>query len=187
MSLINTKVKPFTAIAYHNKKFITINEDSFYGKWSIIVFYPADFTFVCPTELGDLSENYMLFKDLGAEIYAISTDTHFSHKAWHDISSTVNKINFPMIADPKRILTKNFEVENEEEGFAFRGTFIINPDGLIKSYEINDNNIGRNTKELLRKLNAIQYVAEHPGEVCPAKWTPGYETIKPSLNLIGKI
>lgn len=187
MSLINTVVKPFKAQAYHNGKFVTVTNESLKGKWSVFVFYPADFTFVCPTELGDIADTYGEFKKLGVEIYGVSTDTHFTHKAWHDTSDTIKKVQYPLVADPTATLARNFEVLIEEEGLALRGTFVIDPEGKIKLYEIHDNGIGRDAKELLRKVQAAQYVASHPGEVCPAKWTPGASTLKPSLDLVGKI
>ena len=187
MSLINTQVKPFTANAFHNGKFISVSDADLKGKWSVVVFYPADFTFVCPTELGDLADHYATFKSLGVEVYTVSTDTHFTHKAWHDTSDTIGKITYPMIADPTGAITRNFDVMIEEEGLALRGTFVINPEGQIKLCEIHDNGIGRDATELLRKVQAAQYVAAHPGEVCPAKWTPGAETLAPSLDLVGKI
>ncbi|MDD3446774.1 MAG: alkyl hydroperoxide reductase subunit C [Zavarzinia sp.] len=187
MSLINTEVKPFKAQAYHQGKFVEVTEETLKGKWSVFVFYPADFTFVCPTELGDLADNYAEFQKLGVEIYSVSTDTHFTHKAWHDTSDTIAKIEYPMVADPTLAISRAFEVLIEEEGLAYRGTFVINPDLQIKIIEVHDNGIGRDAKELLRKVKAAQYVASHPGEVCPAKWTPGEETLKPSLDLVGKI
>lgn len=187
MSLINTKVKPFKATALSNGKFVEITEATLKGKWSVFVFYPADFTFVCPTELEDLADNYAEFKKLGVEIYGISTDTHFAHKAWHDTSASIKKVQYPLVGDPTAHLARNFEVLIEEEGLALRGTFVINPEGEIKLYEIHDNGIGRDAKELLRKVKAAQYVASHPGEVCPAKWTEGDATLKPSLDLVGKI
>lgn len=187
MSLINTLVLPFKATAYHNGQFVEVTQETLKGHWSIFVFYPADFTFVCPTELGDLADNYAEFKKLGAEIYSVSTDTHFTHKAWHDASETIQKIQFPMLADPTGTISRNFQVMIEEEGLALRGTFIINPEGQIKAMEVNDNGIGRDAKELLRRIKAAKYVADHPGEVCPAKWQEGAETLKPSLDLVGKI
>jgi peroxiredoxin (alkyl hydroperoxide reductase subunit C) len=187
MSLINTEVKPFKATAFQNGKFFDVTEASLKGKWSVVVFYPADFTFVCPTELEDLADNYDTFKALGVEIYSVSTDTHFAHKAWHDTSEAIKKVNYPMIGDPTGALTRNFDVMIEEEGLALRGTFLINPEGVIKLCEIHDNGIGRDAKELLRKVQAAQYVASHPGEVCPAKWKQGAATLKPSLDLVGKI
>jgi peroxiredoxin len=187
MSLINTEIKPFKATAYHNGKFVPVTNETLKGKWSVFVFYPADFTFVCPTELGDLADNYAEFKKLGVEVYGVSTDTHFAHKAWHDTSDTIKKVQYPLVGDPTATLARNFEVLIEEDGLAYRGTFVINPEGKIKVMEVHDNGIGRDAKELLRKVKAAQYVASHPGEVCPAKWTPGAETLKPSLDLVGKI
>ncbi len=175
MSLINSEIKPFKATAYHNGKFVTVTNEDLKGKWSVFVFYPADFTFVCPTELGDLADNYASFKKLGVEIYGVST------------SETIGKVQYPLIGDPTLALSRNFEVLIEEEGLAYRGTFVINPEGRIKIIEVHDNGIGRDAKELLRKVQAAQYVASHPGEVCPAKWTPGDKTLSPSLDLVGKI
>jgi len=187
MSLINTQVKPFSATALHAGKFVTVTQESLLGKWSVFVFYPADFTFVCPTELEDLADNYSQFKDMGVEVYGISTDSHFAHKAWHDTSDAIKKVQYPLIGDPTHALSRNFEVLIEDEGMALRGTFVINPEGFIKVMEVHDNGIGRDASELLRKVKAAQYVAAHPGEVCPAKWTEGAATLKPSLDLVGKI
>lgn len=187
MSLINTEIKPFKATAFHNGKDVPVSNADLKGKWSVIFFYPADFTFVCPTELGDLADEYASFQKLGVEVYSVSTDTHFTHKAWHDASETIRKIKYPMIGDPTGTITRNFEVMIEEAGLALRGTFVINPEGVIKVCEIHDLGIGRDAKELLRKVQAAQYVASHPGEVCPAKWTPGEATLSPSLDLVGKI
>jgi peroxiredoxin (alkyl hydroperoxide reductase subunit C) len=153
----------------------------------VFFFYPTDFTFVCPTELGDMADLYAQFQKLGVEVYSVSTDTHFTHKAWHDASDTIKKIKYPMIGDPTGTITRNFDVMIEEEGLALRGTFVVNPEGVIKVCEIHDLGIGRDASELLRKVKAAQYVASHPGEVCPAKWTEGAETLKPSLDLVGKI
>ena len=187
MSLINTEIKPFKATAYHNGKFIEVSDATLKGHWSVVVFYPADFTFVCPTELEDLADHFAEFKKLGVEVYSVSTDTHFSHKAWHDTSEAIGKVQYVMIGDPTGAITRNFDVMIEEEGLALRGTFLINPEGQIKLCEIHDNGIGRDASELLRKVKAAQYVATHPGEVCPAKWKEGEKTLKPSLDLVGKI
>lgn len=187
MSLVNTEIKPFKATAYHNGKFVELTEANLKGKWSAVVFYPADFTFVCPTELGDLADHYATFQKMGVEIYSVSTDTHFTHKAWHDASDTIKKIQYPMIGDPTGTITRNFDVMIEEEGLALRGTFLINPEGVIKAAEINDLGIGRSAQDLIRKAQAAQYVAAHPNEACPASWTPGEETLTPSLDLVGKI
>ncbi len=187
MSLINTKIKPFKTQAYKNGEFIEVTDESLKGKWSVIVFYPADFTFVCPTELEDLADHYEEFQKLGVEIYSVSTDTHFAHKAWADTSDAIKKVKYTMLGDATQTLSRNFDVLIEEEGLALRGTFVINPEGEIKVLEIHDNGIGRDASELLRKVKAAQYVASHPGEVCPAKWTEGEATLKPSLDLVGKI
>ena len=187
MSYINSEVKPFKAQAYHNGDFIEVTEADLKGKWSVVFFYPADFTFVCPAELGDLADNYEKKKKLGVEIYSVSTDTHFTHKAWHDTSDTIGKIQYPMIGDPTGLITRNFNVMIEEAGLADRGTFVIDPEGKIQIVEVNAGGIGRDAKELLRKIKAAQYVAARPGEVCPAKWQEGEETLAPSLDLVGKI
>ena len=187
MSLINTQVKPFKAQAYKNGEFIEVPEASLKGKWSVVMFYPADFTFVCPTELEDLADKYAEFQAMGVEVYGVSTDSHFAHKAWHDTSDAIKKVNYPLIGDPTGTLSRNFEVMIEEEGLALRGTFVINPEGQIKVMEVHDNGIGRDASELLRKVKAALYVASHPGEVCPAKWTEGAATLTPSLDLVGKI
>ncbi|GAN52958.1 alkyl hydroperoxide reductase subunit C [Tanticharoenia sakaeratensis] len=187
MPLINSVVKPFKAQAYLGGKFIEVTEADLKGKWSVVFFYPADFTFVCPTELEDMAENYETFKSLGVEVYSVSTDTHFSHKAWHDTSPAIGKISYPMIGDPTGQISRNFDVLIEEAGLADRGTFLIDPDGKIQYVEITAGGIGRSASELLDKVRAAQYVAAHPGEVCPAKWKEGETTLSPSLDLIGKI
>lgn len=186
MSLIGKKINEFKATAYQNGEFINVTSDSLRGKWSVVVFYPADFTFVCPTELEDLAEHYEKFKAEGCEVYSVSTDTYFVHKAWHDTSERIKKIQFPMVADPTGKISREFEVLVEEEGLALRGSFVINPEGVIVAYEVHDMGIGREASELLRKLQAAKFVAEH-GEVCPAKWQPGKETLKPSIDLVGKL
>jgi peroxiredoxin (alkyl hydroperoxide reductase subunit C) len=186
-SLINTEIKPFKAQAYQNGEFFEVTNEDVKGKWAVFVFYPADFTFVCPTELGDVADHYAQLKDLGVEVYSVSTDTHFTHKAWHDASDTIKKIEYPMLGDPTGALSRNFDVMIEEEGLALRGTFIVDPEGIIKAAEVNDLGIGRSAKDLVRKVQAAQYVATHDGEVCPASWQPGEETLAPSLDLVGKI
>jgi len=187
MSLVGTQVKPFKAQAYHNGKFIEVTEESFKGHWSVVCFYPADFTFVCPTELEDLQNIYPTLKSMGVEVYSVSTYTHFTHKAWHDTSETIKKIEYIMIGDPSHVICRNFDVLIEEAGQADRGTFIIDPDGVIQSIEINAGNIGRDADVLINKIKAAQYVRNHPDEVCPAKWKEGSATLKPSLDLVGKI
>ena len=187
MSLINTKIKPFKATAYREGEFIDISDETVSGKWSVFVFYPADFTFVCPTELEDLANHYAEFEKLGVEVYGVSCDTHFSHKAWHDTSAAIKKVRYPLVGDPTGTLARNFDVMIEEDGLALRGSFVVDPEGTIKVCEVHDLGIGRDASELLRKVKAAQYVASHPGEVCPAKWQEGEETLKPSLDLVGKI
>jgi len=187
MSLINTEVKPFTAQALKGNKFVTVSDADLKGKWSVVFFYPADFTFVCPTELEDLADNYAEFQKLGVEIYSVSTDTHFAHKAWHDTSDAIKKIEYTMVGDPTLTISRNFDVLIESDGMADRGTFVVDPEGKIQIVEITAGGIGRDALELLRKVKAAQYVASHPGEVCPAKWTEGEATLSPSLDLVGKI
>lgn len=186
-TIINSKVQPFTATAFHQGDFIDVSDADLKGKWSVVMFYPADFTFVCPTELGDMADHYAQLQEMGVEVYSVSTDTHFTHKAWHDSSDTIGKIQFPMIGDPTGKISRNFGVMIEEDGVALRGTFVINPEGEIKVAELHDLGIGRSAKELVRKVQAAQYVAEHDGEVCPAAWQPGEDTLSPSLDLVGKI
>ncbi len=184
---INSLAPSFTTKAFQNNEIKTISLSSYRSKWVVLVFYPADFTFICPTELGDLADKYDEFQKLNTEILSVSTDTAFVHKAWHDNSPTIRKIRFPMLADPTGTICKAYGTYIPEEGLSWRGTFIIDPDGLVKAYELHDNSIGRSSSELLRKVQAAQYVREHGGEVCPANWEPGKATLKPGLNLVGKI
>lgn len=185
--IINATVPEFSVMAYHDGKFVEISNKNIEGKWAIFFFYPADFTFVCPTELEDLQEKYADFKKMGVEVYSVSTDSHFVHKAWHDTSERIKKIEYPMLADPTGLLARAFGVMIENDGMAYRGTFVVDPTGHIKLAEIQDNSIGRNADELLRKVEAAQFVAEHPDEVCPAKWKKGKEVLKPSIDLVGKL
>jgi NADH-dependent peroxiredoxin subunit C len=185
--MINTEIKPFTAQAFQNGKFREVTEADLKGKWSIVFFYPADFTFVCPTELEDLADKYDELQKMGVEVYSVSTDTHFSHKAWHDTSDSIGKIRYTMIGDPTGQVTNNFGVMREGQGLADRATFVIDPEGVIQALEITAEGIGRDAGDLVRKVKAAQYVAAHPGEVCPAKWKEGEKTLKPSLDLVGKI
>ena len=187
MSLINTAVQPFKVQAFKNGKFIEVTEQSLKGKWSVLVFMPAAFTFNCPTEVEDAADNYAEFQKLETEVYIVTTDSHFAHKVWHETSPAVGKAKFPLIGDPAHVLTHMFGVHIPEEGMALRGTFLINPEGVVKTAEVHDNAIARDMKETLRKLKAAQYVAAHPGQVCPAKWNEGASTITPSLDLVGKI
>ena len=177
MSMINKEVSDFRTYAFHENDFKFVSKEDILGKWSVFFFYPADFTFVCPTELEDLADKYEQFRAIGCEVYSVSTDTHFVHKAWHDTSERIKKINYPMLADPTHTISKDFEVLIESDGLAERGTFIINPEGKM----------GRNAEELLRKVQACQFVHAHGDQVCPANWKPGAETLKPSLDLVGQL
>jgi len=184
---IGQSAPTFTAEAFVDGQIKKVSLQDYKGKWTILFFYPADFTFVCPTELGDLADRYEKFKAQGAEILSVSTDTVFVHKAWHDSSETIKKIKFPMIADPSHEISWKYGTLIEEEGIALRGSFLIDPEGILQAYEIHNNSIGRSSDELLRKLEAAKFVAENGGEVCPANWKPGAKTLKPGLDLVGKI
>lgn len=187
---IGRPIAPFEVDIFHQEAFRTASLSDFKGKWVIFFFYPADFTFICPTELEDMADHYTAFQKLNAEVLSVSTDTKYTHKAWHDHSPAIKKITFPMVADPTGELTKNFGVyieEGEDRGLALRGSFIVDPDGVLQAYEIHANNIGRSAAELLRKLEAAVFVREHGGEVCPAKWQPGAKTLRPGIDLVGKI
>ncbi len=187
MALINTTIKPFKATAYKEGKFVDVTDEDVKGKWAVFFFYPADFTFVCPTELEDLADIYGTLQKLNVEVYSVSTDTHFSHKAWHDTSPAIGKINYYMLGDQSGQITNNFDVMRPGVGLADRATFLVDPEGVIQFMEITSEGVGRNATELLRKVKAAQYVAAHPGEVCPAKWEEGESTLAPSLDLVGKI
>ncbi|SUB77485.1 alkyl hydroperoxide reductase subunit C [Porphyromonas macacae] len=186
--MINSQMPEFKLQAYRKSEgFVTIGNEDLKGKWAVLFFYPADFTFVCPTELADMADNYEEFQKLGVEVLSVSTDTHFVHKAWADASETIAKIEYPMLADPVGNLCRNLGVMIEEEGVAYRGTFLFNPEGQLKIVEIHDNGIGRDAQELLRKVKAAQFVHNNPGAVCPAKWKEGEAVLKPSIDLVGKI
>jgi len=187
MALINTEIQPFTAQAFKNGEFIEVSEKDIAEKWAIFFFYPADFTFVCPTELGDVQDKYAELQSMGVEVFSVSTDTHFVHKAWHDRSETIGKIEYTMIGDPNGVITNNFEVMRPGVGLADRATFIVDPDGIIQAMEITAEGIGRDADDLLRKVKAAQYVRNNPGEVCPAKWKEGEATLAPTLDLVGMI
>ena len=189
MSLIGKKIADFTADAFQKGKgFIKVSsETDFKGKWSVVCFYPADFTFVCPTELEDLQNQYATLKAMGVEVYSVSTDTHFTHKAWHDSSAAIGKVEYIMIGDPSHQISKIFDVLIEDLGFADRATFIIDPDGVVQALEINAGGIGRSANSLVNKIMAAQYVRKNPNEACPANWSEGKVALKPSLDLVGKI
>ncbi len=187
MSLIGKEISDFSVQAYHENDFKTVTKADVLGKWSLFFFYPADFTFVCPTELEDLEDFYPKFKEAGCEVYSVSTDTHFTHKAWHESSDRISKVTYPMLADPTHVLSRDFKVLIKADGLAERGAFIVDPEGKIQVYQVNAGGIGRKAEELLRLLKAAQFVAEHGDEVCPANWEPGAETLKPSLDLVGQL
>jgi NADH-dependent peroxiredoxin subunit C len=187
LSLINTAVQPFTVQAFHNGKFVEFTEASLKGKWSVLIFMPAAFTFNCPTEVEDAADNYAEFQKLDTEVYIVTTDSHFAHKVWHETSPAVGKAKFALLGDPTHQLTRAFDVHIDADGMALRGTFVVNPEGVIKTAEVHDNAIARDVKETLRKLKAAQYIAKNPGQVCPAKWNEGAATLTPSLDLVGKI
>ncbi len=185
--VIGQKIADFELDAFQNEKQIKLKLSDYLGKWIVLFFYPADFTFVCPTELEDVADHYDELTKMNVEVLSVSTDTVFVHKAWHDNSPAIKKITFPMVADPTGNLSREMGVYIPAEGLALRGTFIIDPDGVLKAFEIHDNSIGRSADELVRKLQAAQYVRTHGGEVCPAKWKPGAKTLKPGMDLVGKI
>ena len=187
MSLIGKEIGDFRVEAYQNNNFKTVSKEDVLGKWSVFFFYPADFTFICPTELADLAEQYDEFEKIGCEVYSVSCDSHFVHKQWHEQSELIKGIKYPMLGDPAHVLAKDFEVLIDSDGMAERGSFIVNPEGKIVAYEVVAGNIGRNAEELLRKVQACQFVAEHGDNVCPARWRPGQEPLKPSLDLVGKL
>jgi len=195
MVKVGHPVPDFEFEVFHKDKIEKLRFSDLKGTWIILFFYPADFTFVCPTELEELAGCYQHCKDLNAEVISVSSDTVFTHKAWRDSSPAIQKIEFPMAADPAGRLSIAFGTyidggaldHTEDEGLSLRGTFIIDPDGIVRSMEVNDNAIGRSAKELVRKLKAAQYVRAHGGQVCPASWEEGDDTLEPGLDLVGKI
>ena len=187
MVKIGQKVTDFELSTYHNDDIKKIRISDYKGKWLVLLFYPADFTFICPTELEEAANYYAEFQKSGAELLSVSTDTVYVHKAWYDVSAAIKKIKFPMVADPTGNLCREFGTYIDEAGLSLRGSFIIDPDGILKAYEIHDNSIGRSAKEILRKVQAAKFVRENKGEVCPASWEPGKKTLKPGLDLVGKI
>lgn len=187
LSIGDTVPEDLTFTVYHNDKISEMNFASLKGKWVILLFYPKDFTFVCPTELGEMADLYEAFQKEGAEVVSVSTDTPEVHKAWYDASETIKKINYPMAADPAHQLSDLFGVLIENEGVTHRATFIISPDGVIKTVEMNHDSIGRNAEETMRKFKAAKYVSNHPANVCPASWNEGDDTLTPGVDLVGKI
>lgn len=186
-AIINQQIPEFKTEAFVNGEFKTISSEDVKGSWAIFLFYPRDFTFVCPTELEDMANHYEELKGLGVEVYAVSTDSHFVHKAWHDSSEAIGKVTFPMLGDTTGKITRGFSIMIEDDHAALRGTFLVDPDGFIKVAEIHDLGIGRSAKDMVRKVKAAQYVRDNDGEVCPAAWEAGQATLKPSLDLVGKI
>jgi len=187
MYRIGDKIKDFSADVYQNEEIKRVKFSDYRGKWAVLFFYPEDFTFVCPTELEDAAEFYSRFQDINTEIISISTDNISAHKAWHDTSEAIGKVKYPMMADPTTKICRAFGTYIKSEGVSLRGTFIINPDGKLVAFDVHDNSIARNIEEIYRKLQAAQYTAEHGDQVCPARWTPGEKTLKPGVDLIGKI
>ncbi|QDM41479.1 MULTISPECIES: alkyl hydroperoxide reductase subunit C [Bacteria] len=188
MGIVGSQLQPFTATAFKaGQEFYQVTDGDVAGKWAVFFFYPADFTFVCPTELEDLGEHYAMLQKLGVEVFAVSTDTHFSHKAWHDSSDKIGKLTFPFLGDQNHVLSNNFGVLREGQGLADRATFVVDPDGVIQLVEITSEGVGRNANELVRKIRAAQYVRNNPGQVCPAAWEEGEATLAPSLDLVGKL
>ncbi len=188
MGIIGSTIQPFKATAFQaGKDFFDVSEKDIEGKWAVFFFYPADWTFVCPTELEDMGKQYETFQKMGVEVFGVSTDTHFSHKAWHDTSEKIGTIDFAFLGDQLHTLSKQFGVLREEMGLADRATFVVDPDGVIQLMEITCEGVGRNATELLRKIKAAQYVRDNPGQVCPAAWEEGGDTLAPSLDLVGKI
>ena len=177
----------FELMAYQNEEFKSVKLEDYKGKWVVVFFYPADFTFVCPTELGDLADNYTKFQEMNVEILAVSTDSHFCHKAWHDSSESIKKITYPMLSDRTGSMSRDYGVMIEEVGETHRGTFIIDPEGSLRSFEVNHDQIGRSISELMRKLQVAQFVHDNDGTVCPMNWKPGDDPLKPGMDLVGKI
>lgn len=189
MAFIGQELDSFKVTAWQDLQFKDVTEETIKeeGKWNIFFFYPADFTFVCPTELGDMQDHYLQFIEAGCEVYSVSTDTHFTHKAWWDNSETIKKITYPMIGDPAWKLASQLDMVDSETGLANRGTFVFDPDGKLQIFEVCADGVGRDASELLRKVKAAIYVRNNPGQVCPAKWKQGEATLAPTLDLVGKI
>jgi len=185
--LIGRVAPDFSEYALVEDEFRKISLSESRGKWVVLFFYPADFSFVCPTELSELADNYERIKGMGGEVISVSTDTKYAHKAWHDSSETIRKIRFPMLADPAKRVSSSYNVLLEEDGLCCRATFLIDPEGRIRTIEYHDNNIGRSTEELIRKLEAAKYVSEHDGEACPMNWKAGQKGMRKGIEMVGKI
>ncbi len=187
MLTIGQQVPDFETPAFKDNAIGSVKLTDYKGKWVVLLFYPADFTFVCPTELAEAAAFHGDFQKEGAEILSVSTDTAYVHLAWKETSKMLSGVKYPMLADPTGKICREFGTYIEADGLSQRASFIIDPKGNLKYMEIHDNSIGRNTEEILRKLQAAKYTEEHPGEVCPANWHPGEDTIKPSDSLVGKL
>jgi len=187
MLTIGQKLPDFELEAYQQDSIKNIKLSAYLGHWLILLFYPADFTFVCPTELAEAAHYYPQFQKEDAEICSLSTDSVWVHKAWHDQSPLIKNITFPMLADPTGNFCKECGTYLSKEGISLRATFILDPDGLLKAFEMHDNSIGRSSAEILRKLQAARFTRDHPGAACPASWHPGDQALKPGLDLVGKL
>lgn len=187
MVQIGQAAPSFEGEAFWNNEIKKFRLSDVRGKFVVLLFYPGDFTFICPTELEEAAAHYTEFQKHNAEIVSISTDSVWVHKAWHDQSPAIKKVDFAMLADPTGQICRAYETYLDNVGVSLRGTFIIDPDGILRVKDIHDNSVGRSTAEILRRLQAIKFVREHPGNVCPANWKPGEKTLQPGLNLVGKI
>lgn len=190
MFKIDQKFPHFSLETYNPKKdeITRVSLDDFKKKsWIILFFYPADFTFVCPTELLDLNKKYKEFKKLKAEVIAVSTDTVYTHKAWIETEQLLSGISFSVAADHNGKLSKELGIYNEENGMTQRAVFIIDKEGILRAVEVVADKIGRNASEILRKLKALDFVEKNPGLVCPASWNEGEKTLKPSIKIAGKV
>ena len=181
--LIRKPLEPFSVHGFCRGGSRVYTQDDLLGHWTVLFFYPADFSFVCPTELKELGELHDQFLAEDCQVFSVSEDTHFVHKAWAEASQTIRNLPFAMLADPAGVLARQYGVLDEAEGMALRATFLLNPAGEVTLYEVSDMAIGRSASELLRKVQAARFVAEHSDQVCPASWTPGAATLTPSLDL----
>jgi len=186
---IDTKAPDFTLPAYNPKTDDEekISLENLKGKWVVLFYYPADFTFVCPTELKDMADEEQTFHDLGVEVFAASTDTIYSHRAWVRHEMLMKKFPYKMLADHTTRVAEMYNILDEETGIAGRGTFIIDPNGIVKWIEVTSGPLGRNSAELIRKIEALQFMENNPGTACPAKWAIGSKTLKPSIKIAGEV
>jgi len=187
MLRIGEEIPDMELDAFHESEIKKVKLSEYRGKWLVLLFYPADFTFVCPTELKEAADLYDEFRVLGAEVLSVSTDTVNVHKAWRDSSPTIKKVQYPMLADPAGKMCRAFGTYMDEQGLSVRASFIVDPDGRLRSFEMHDDGIGRSVAEVLRKLQAAKFVRDNPDSVCPAGWKPGAKVLKPKFDLIGKL